>query len=129
MQHKSQVVWGLRGVLGPSPPPPPLPRRRGAGVVARPPRARKLGAPPRDATPRHAHFLPNTTVGPLVRHATDEDERLLEALRGRAGQLCESAARRAAPLALPLAVLHAEYLLDQHPGLHFVRRQECDLPP
>jgi hypothetical protein len=129
MEHEYLVSYGLLGDFGRFRPAASLTCCRGDRVIVRTPRGLELGEVLRDATPRHAHFLPNTTVGPLLRHATDEDERLLETLRGKSGQLCESAARQAAALALPLAVLDAEHLLDEHAVLHFVRWQECDLRP
>jgi hypothetical protein len=124
------VSYGLAGDFGRFRAPRPLPCRRGARVVVRSHRGVEAGSVLCPATPRHAAFLPNTTVGQLLRGLTPDDERALGATRERGRRLCERAAALADELALPLAVLDAEVLLDgEHAALHLLRRDAGDVRP
>src|ERR1700752_3813001 len=105
MEPEYLVAYGLVGDFGRFRAADSLSCRRGDRVVVRTPRGLELGQVLRDATPRHAHFLPNTTVGPLLRKAGVDDHRLAQSVGDRAGPFCDAAARRAAELELPLAVL------------------------
>ena len=98
--------------------------QRGDRVVLRTVRGLELGEVLRDATPGHAHFLPNSAVGPLLRLASPEDERNVRQLSNRLEAFCDEATARAAELELPVAILDAEFLLDDHAVLHFVRWEE-----
>src|SRR5262249_53946807 len=99
-------------------------------VVVRSHRGLEVGSVLRPATPRHASFLPNTTVGQLLRGLTPDDQQTLDTMRERGRRLCERAAALADELALPLAVLDAEVLLDgEHAALHLLRTGEDDVRP
>src|SRR5262249_8217040 len=124
------VSYGLAGDFGRFRSLRPLPCRRGARVVVRSHRGLEVGSVLRPATPRHAAFLPNTTVGQLLRGLTPDDDPTLDTLRQRTWELCERAAALADELALPLEVLDAEVLLDgQHAALHLLRRDAGDVRP
>src|SRR5436190_10117269 len=112
MNHEYLLAYGVLGDFGRFHSPRPLDCARGDRAVIRTARGLEIGAVLREATPRHAHFLPNTTVGALVRLAAEEDERAAAKLQDRAGEFCDEASRLATALALPLAVLDAEMLLD-----------------
>src|SRR5579884_3122172 len=104
--------------------------RRGARVVVNTPRGVEVGTVLREATPRHAHFLPNTTVGALLRPCTPDDETALDRLRDRGQELFERARALAAELALPLEPIDVEVLLDgTHAVLHHLRFADCDVRP
>jgi len=103
---------------------------RGDRVVVRSHRGLEVGEVFRAASPHHALFLPNTTVGQLLRLATIEDERQAREMGGRGQRLLARAVELAQELALPLDVLDAEVLLDaQHAALHHLRWDECDVRP
>src|SRR6185312_9526772 len=100
----------------------PLALRRGERVVVRSPRGVEVAEVLREATPRHAQFLPNTSVGQLLRALTAEDERAEIDCRSRGQQLFERGRRLADELQLPLELLDVELLLDgQHALLHHLR--------
>src|SRR5262245_2618543 len=130
MDHEYLLGYGLLGDFGRFRPTRPLTCRRGDRAVVRTPRGLEVGEVLCATTPRHAHFLPNATVGSLLRLATAEDERLTENLLARALDFADEAAARARQLGLPLAVLDAELLLDrEHAVVHFVRWEDCDVRP
>ncbi len=82
----------------------------------------------RAAEPRHAHFLPNTSVGQLLRLASSEDERIAAELHVRGGEVMQRSNRLAVELELPLEVLDVELLLDrEHAVVHHLRWAECDV--
>lgn len=127
MEEEYLIGYGLLGDFGRFRAARPLNCDRGAAVVVRSARGLELGQVLCVATPRHAHFLPNTTVGTLLRPATPEDERAAERLSERGQEVFEEARRRAQELALPLEIIDAEVLLGEHAVLHFVRWDECDM--
>lgn len=130
MEHEYLVAYGTLGDFGRFRLARPLTCRRGDRVVIRTHRGVELGAVLRDATPGHAHFLPNTTVGTLLRLANTEDERAAESWPARVADICDEARKQATALELPLLVLDAEMLLDgEHAVLHFLRSAECDVRP
>jgi hypothetical protein len=89
-----------------------------------------MGRVLRPAAPGHARFLPNTTVGALLRLATDEDDRAAASLAGRGREILGRAARLAGEMGLPLEVLEVEVFLDgEHAVLHHLRWGECDVRP
>jgi cell fate regulator YaaT (PSP1 superfamily) len=107
-----------------------IPVRRGERVVVRGPRGVEIALVLREATPRHAHFLPNTSVGQLLRRVTPEDEQTEIAMRARAQQIFVRGGRLAAELGLPLVLLDVEALLDgEHAVLHHLRREAIDVRP
>src|SRR5262249_17744976 len=82
------------------------------------------------ATPGHAQFLPNTTVGQLLRLATTEDEHAADLARTRSQRVFADARRLAAELGLPLEILDVEVLLDgEHALIHHLARAAFDERP
>ena len=80
-----------------------------------------------EARPGHAHFLPNTTVGQLLRLATPDDEAAERRRRDEAAACSTRPAPPAADLALPLEVIDAEVLLDgEHAVVHYLRWADFD---
>jgi cell fate regulator YaaT (PSP1 superfamily) len=101
--------------------------RRGDRTVIRTHRGLELGVVLCPATVGHAHFLPNTTVGHLLRLASPADEQAAEEVRRRSEALFEDSRRLAEEFGLPLEVLDAEILLDgEHAILHHVHWAEFD---
>src|SRR5262249_22541325 len=77
--------------------------------------------------PGHAHYLPNTTVGQLLRLAGREDEEKAERLASHCQALFDDARRLVGELGLPLEVLDAEVLLDgEHAILHHLHWGDFD---
>ena len=108
---------------------PPRRWRQGRSARRRPHAAgRRAGAGPPPRRQALARWLPNTTVGELVRPSTPEDERQAHAHARRAGEVMTRAERLINELALPLALLDVEILFDgKNAVLHLVRWQECDV--
>jgi hypothetical protein len=124
------LSYGLTGEFGRFRTARPLECRRGDRVVVRTHRGVEMARVLRQATPRHAHYLPNTTVGQLLRVAVPEDEQQQADLRQRAQELFERGRALAAELDLPLELLDVEVLLDgEHAVLHQLRWAECDVRP
>ena len=74
MEHLEYLVrYGLAGEFGRFRADCPLALSRGARVVVRSQRGVELGEVMRPATPRHAAYLPNTSVGRLLRPAGAEE--------------------------------------------------------
>lgn len=129
MELEYLAAYGVLGDFGRFRAAGALACRRGDRVVIRTGRGLELGEILRPATAGHAHFLPNTSVGPLLRLATPDDERQAVLLSDRVSLFCAEATSRATELELPIAILDAELLLDEHAVLHYVRWQDCDLRP
>jgi len=128
LSHDHLVGYGVSGDFGRFRAAAPVEARRGRRVVVRTPRGLELGQTLRVADERLARWLPNTTVGQLLRAATDEDERLAATHARRAGDVMARAGRLIDELSLPLALLDVEILLDGHNGvLHLVRWLDCDV--
>jgi hypothetical protein len=124
------VSYGLAGDFGRFRAARPLALRRGDRVVVRSARGVEVGAVLREATPRHAAFLPNTTVGQLLRPAGPDDEAEAGRLGDRGFALLDRARRLADELGLPLEPLDVEVLLDgRHADLHVLRRAGLDVRP
>jgi hypothetical protein len=122
--------YGLRGDFGRFRAARPLACRRGDRAVVRSHRGLELAEVLCPARPGHAAFLPNTSVGELLRLAAQADEAAAARARGRGQELFGRAAKLAAGLGLPLEVLDAEVLLDgKHADLHHLRWAECDVRP
>jgi hypothetical protein len=130
MNHEYLLAYGVLGDFGRFRSPRPLACGRGDRAVIRTARGLEIGTVLREAAAGHAHFLPNTTVGSLLRLSTADDEQSAARLQARTAGFCDEAGRTAGTLGLPLAVLDAEMLLDgEHAVLHFVRWQDCDIRP
>jgi cell fate regulator YaaT (PSP1 superfamily) len=124
------VSFGLTGEFGRFRAASPLALRRGERVVVRGPRGVEIAEVLRQATPRHAQFLPNTSVGILLRRLNPEDERAEIHLRARGQQLFERGRELAAEMEMPLELLDVEMLLDgQHAVLHHLRWTDIDVRP
>jgi hypothetical protein len=128
--HEFLIGYGLAGDFGRFHAARPLALRRGDPVVVRTSRGLEIGRVLRPATPRHAAFLPNTTVGALLRAAGPADAEASERLDRRGRDLCDRGRRLADELLLPLEVLDVEMLLDgEHAVLHHLRRGIVDERP
>ena len=131
MDHFEYLLgYGLRGEFGRFRAARPLDCRRGDRAVVRSHRGLEVAEVLREAAPRHAHFLPNTSVGQLIRLITADDELTEAELRERAGEVLARGNRLAAEMGLPLEVLDVEMLLDrEHAVVHHLRWAECDVRP
>src|SRR5262245_36368749 len=99
--HECLVGYGLSGDFGRFRGPVPA-LRGGRRVAVRTPRGVELGSVLRPADERLARYLPNTTVGQLLRPATADDEAHNCRLAARAGELLSRGNALIAELALPL---------------------------
>jgi cell fate regulator YaaT (PSP1 superfamily) len=124
------VSYGLTGEFGRFRSAAPLALRRGERVVVRGSRGVEIACVLREATPRHAHFLPNTSVGQLLRRITPRDEQAESAMHVKGQQLFERGRQLATELDLPLELLDVEVLLDgEHAVLHHLRGADADVRP
>ncbi len=122
--------YGLLGDFGRFRAERPVVCRRGERVVLRSHRGVEIGQVLCPATPRHAHFLPNTTVGQLLRPVAAADAAALSQLRDRGALVLEEANRLAGKLDLPVEILDVEMLLDgEHAVLHHLRWADVDPRP
>jgi cell fate regulator YaaT (PSP1 superfamily) len=127
-QQEYIVGYGLAGDFGRFRAGAPLELGRGDRVVVRSGRGLEVGEVLRPATPRHALFLPNTSVGELLRPAGAEDEAQAAAARERAARVLRRGGELAGALGLPLALLDAEVLLGgDRAVLHLVRWEQADV--
>jgi hypothetical protein len=121
------LSYGTAGEFGRFRPPAPLECLRGDRVVVRSHRGVELATVLCPAVPGHARFLPNTTVGQLLRRAGPDDEAAAGRAAERGRNLFDDARRLTAELALPLEVVDAEVLLDgEHAILHHLNWDEFD---
>jgi cell fate regulator YaaT (PSP1 superfamily) len=124
------VSFGLTGEFGRFHARVPLSLRRGERVAVRGARGLEIGEVLCPATSRHANFLPNTSVGQLLRRLSPADEKTATEMRARGQQLLERGQQLAAELKLPLVLLDVEVLLDgEHAVLHYLRDEDADLRP
>lgn len=124
------LSYGQMGDFGRFRPARPFSCRRGDRAVVHTHRGLELGVVLCQAQPGHAQYLPNTSVGVLLRLATEKDEETARRLGRRSQQLFEQARELTANFDLPLEILDAEILLDgRHAVLHHVRGAECDPRP
>jgi hypothetical protein len=120
--------YGVAGDFGRFRPVRPLTLGRGDRAVVRSHRGLELAEVLCPARPGHARFLPNTTVGSLLRPAAPEDEATALRMRERGQRLFEDGRLLAAELGLPLAILDAEVLLDgEHGVVHHLSRHDLRL--
>jgi cell fate regulator YaaT (PSP1 superfamily) len=126
--HQEYLLsYGVLGDFGRFCPTTALTCRRGQRAVVRSARGLEIGAVLGEARPGHAHFLPNTTVGKLLRLATPDDDATERRRSDEARRLFEEARTLAVTLALPLEVLDAEVLLDgEHAVIHHLRWGDFD---
>jgi cell fate regulator YaaT (PSP1 superfamily) len=108
----------------------PLVCRRGQRAVIRSHRGVELGTVLGPSTPGHAAFLPNTTVGQLLRLAGTDDLAAARRQGEQAQTLFARARQMGAEQALPLEVIDVEMLLDgEHAVLHYLRFADFDPRP
>jgi PSP1 C-terminal conserved region len=108
----------------------PITCQHGDRVVVRSHRGLEIGQVLCPATPRHARYLPNTTVGQLVRPVTAADAATQDQLRERGTELLRQAGELAQEFDLPLELLDVEMLLDgEHAVLHHLRWANADVRP
>jgi cell fate regulator YaaT (PSP1 superfamily) len=106
------LSYGVAGEFGRFRPVRPIDARRGDRAVVRTCRGLEVAEVLCVARPSHATFLPNTTVGRLLRLVSPEDEAIADRAKARAAELFDAARQVAGELGLPLEVLDAEVLLD-----------------
>jgi hypothetical protein len=124
------VGYGLTGEFGRFRPAGPLACERGDRVVVRTHRGVEAGHVLRAAEAGHARFLPNTTVGQLLRPFGEDDARAEADLGDRRCEIWCRASQLAEETNLPLQVLDVEILLDgEHVVLHHLRGADCDVRP
>jgi cell fate regulator YaaT (PSP1 superfamily) len=122
--------FGVNGDFGRFRAAAPLQLRRGERVVVKGPRGLEVAEVLCPATSRHARFLPNTSVGQLLRRLTPADMQSEREMRLRAQQLFERGEQLAVEMGLPLVLLDVEVLLDgEHAVLHQLRRENADIRP
>ena len=131
MDHLEYLLsYGLAGDFGRFRAAHPLRCRRGDRAVVRSHRGLEVGEVLRAATPRHAAFLPNTTVGSLLRLAGPTDDEAAGRMRERGRLLFDRGRRLTDEQRLPLELLDVEVLLDgEHGVLHLLRFADCDVRP
>src|SRR4051812_46432150 len=106
------VSYGLTGQLGRFHADQPLALRRGDRVVIRSERGLELGSILRPSAPGHGRYLPESTVGRLLRRAPSSDQPYAQERARRAEQLFARAGELARALGLSVTPLDAEVLLD-----------------
>lgn len=124
------LSYGSLGDFGRFFPVTPLTYHRGQRAVVQSPRGVEMATILGTATPGHARFLPNTTVGQILRLATSADEELHRHHQDTGRRLFEEARRRAQDDCLPLEIVDVEFLLDgEHAVLHLLRWADFDPRP
>ena len=131
MDHLEYLLsYGLVGDFGRFRAARPLSCRRGDRAVVRTHRGLEIGEVLREATPRHAGFLPNTTVGPLLRMAGHDDDQTAAHMRDCARLLFDRGRALVGELQLPLELIDVEVLHDgEHGVLHLLRLTDSDVRP
>jgi hypothetical protein len=129
MDHLEYILgYGLAGDFGRFRSAAPLGLSRGERAVIRTDRGVEIGQVLRPARPRLAVFLPNTTVGQLLRPVKPDDEKREEKMSVRAGEMLAHGAELIEALHWPLALLDAEVLLEgEHALLHYLHWGDCDI--
>src|SRR5258708_35597471 len=105
------LSYGTVGDFGRFRPVQPIICTRGDRAAVRSHRGLELATVLCETAPGHALFLPNTSVGQLVRLANTEDEITAEKMRQRGQLLCVGARTLAGEQGLPLEVLDVDVLL------------------
>jgi hypothetical protein len=124
------VGYGVAGEFGRFRSTRSLSCARGDRVVIRTHRGIEAGHVLRAAMPGHARFLPNTTVGQLLRPYGSTDASAETNLRERGFAILARASRLTEEMGLPVEMLDVEVLLDgEHVVLHHLRSSDCDVRP
>lgn len=121
------VGYGVAGEFGRFRSLRPLDVVRGDRTVVRTHRGLELGEVICAARPGHATFLPNTTLGQLLRRATPDDLMTDEQMRQKAAAIFDAARQVVQEQNLPLEILDAEVLLDgEQAVLHYLNWETFD---
>jgi hypothetical protein len=124
------LSYGLVGDFGRFRAARPLSCRRGDRALIRTHRGLEIGEVLRPTAPGHAGFLPNTTVGRLVRLVGPGDDQTAVQMRDRARLLFDRGRALAGEMQLPLDLIDSEVLQDgEHGVLHLLRRSDADVRP
>jgi hypothetical protein len=124
------LSYGLRGDFGRFRAVRPLACRRGDGAVVRSHRGLELARVLGPATPGHARFLPNTSVGQFLRLANAADERAALQARERSRLFFARGRSLAEEQGQELELIDVEVLLDgEHVVLHLLRAPGVDVRP
>jgi cell fate regulator YaaT (PSP1 superfamily) len=128
--HDYLLSYGSLGDFGRFRPLHALTLERGDLAVVRSHRGLELATVLCPATAGHAHFLPNTTLGQLLRVAEPGDRTTAEEMSRRGRQLFEAGRELTAKLGLPLEVIDVEVLLDGTQAIvQYLQWQSCDPRP
>lgn len=95
----------------------PISLQRGDRAVVRTHRGLEIAVCLCAAQSGHAKFLPNTTLGTLLRRATPEDEERELQLQELGQELFEAARRLSEERGLPVEILDVEVFLDGEQGV------------
>lgn len=124
------LSYGLLGDFGRFRTLRPFTCRRGDRVVVQSHRGLELAEVLREAAPGHAQFLPNTSVGQLLRLATADDELTATRMQVRGRRILDRGNVLAASLGLAMQLLDVEVLLDgKRAILHHLRWADDDIRP
>jgi hypothetical protein len=124
------LSYGTLGDFGRFRPLRPLVCRRGDLAVVESHRGMELATVLCPASPGHAAYLPNTSVGRLLRLAGHLDEETAARVRERGRSLYERARCLSVEQSLPLEVIDVEVLLDnQHAVVQYLGWDAFDAPP
>jgi cell fate regulator YaaT (PSP1 superfamily) len=124
------LSYGVLGDFGRFRPLRTLDCRRGQRAVVRSHRGLEIATVLCAALPGHALFLPNTSVGQLIRLAAREDENTAALVVERGRAMYDASRNMAVELGLPAEVLDAEVLLDnEHAVVHYLSGEPFDARP
>jgi cell fate regulator YaaT (PSP1 superfamily) len=122
--HDYLLSFGTAGEFGRFRTTTPFQVARGDAVVVRSYRGLEIANVLCESTLGHAHFLPNTTLGKLLRRAAPDDLTRAENMRERSHQVFSTARQIVNDLNMPLEVLDAEMMLDGKQAiLHYLSSQ------
>jgi hypothetical protein len=128
--HDYLLTFGSAGDFGRFHPVKPLVCRRGDRAVIRTARGVELGTVLCATAPGHVRYLPNISVGQLLRVAGPDDMETARRMKSRGQVVFADGQQTAAELELPLEILDAEVLLDgQRAVVYHVRWANCDARP
>lgn len=129
-RHEYLFSYGSQGDVGRFRSAAPLEFGRGARAVLESYRGLEMGTALCAATPGHAKFFVNTSVGRIVRPAGPADEDLAATAMATADRLFDGCRDLAAELRLPVEVVDVEVLLDgQHAFVHHIGAVSFDERP
>jgi len=128
--HEYLLSYGNAGEFGRFRPSRPIVLRRGDRAVVRSHRGVELGTVLCEARSGHAYFLPNTSIGQLLRAAGVEDEASAQRMIEKARRLFDDSRRLAETLGLPLEIIDAEHTVDDGKAIaDHLTWADCDQRP